>query len=699
MQTYQSIIDNMRLYSTNINEELIKKAYLFALDKHGTQTRDSGDIYFSHPLSVAEILIDLKMDQDTIISALLHDTVEDTNTTIKEIKSIFGNDIAKIVDGVTKISKLETNQLTDKKTENYKKLLLAAASDIRVLIIKLADRLHNIRTLKFKKCKAKRKEIAKETIEVYSQLAARIGMGKIQEELQDTSFLELYPDLYTSIHNKLKVLYESSDEVITNIKTQLEETLSQLNIKYTINGRLKTPYSIWNKMNIRTISFDQLSDIMAFRIIVNTITDCYSVLGLLHKAYLVVPGRFRDYISIPKSNQYQSLHTCIIGPFKKRIEIQIRTYEMHQISEYGIASHWEYKEGTHNNNYQWLKNMVQILDNTSKMEDFIEYSKTEMFTEGIFAITPKGSIIPLPKGASALDFAYAIHTEIGNSAIKAKINNHEKPLNTLLENGDQIEIITDANSKPNINWLSYVNTIKAKTEIKQFIANTEISEIELNGKSIFNTLFKENNIAITEDDQQKLLNQLKLNSIRQLYIALGDNTLKIEELITKYNALGGKQLNNIKNIKTNAILGISPSLSIIPTSCCSPIPGDKLYGVISLDDSTIAIHIEECTILKESLRNINCRIIDLYWNTKHTFEHERYTAKLILSAISQKEIIPKISNILERRNSSLVKLKICETFNNVFEYYVECQVTNFAQLSTIVADLMALDSVTEVKRV
>lgn len=698
MQTYQSIIDNMRLYSTNINEDLIKHAYLFALGKHGTQVRESGDIYFSHPLSVADILIDLKMDQSTIIAALLHDTLEDTNTTINEIKKKFGSDIAKIVNGVTKISQLETNQFADKKTENYKKLLLAAATDIRVLIIKLADRLHNMRTLKFKKCKFKRREIAKETIEVYAQLAARIGMSTIQEELQDISFMELYPELYTSIRNKLKCLYESSDEVINSIKIQLEETLSQLNIAYTINGRLKTPYSIWNKMNVRTISFDQLSDIMAFRIIVNTTEECYNTLGLLHKAYLVVPGRFRDYISIPKSNQYQSLHTCIIGPLNKRIEIQIRTHEMHQIAEYGIASHWEYKEGTHNDNYQWLKSMVQILDNTAKMEDFIEYSKTEMFTDGIFTITPKGDIIPLPKMASALDFAYAIHTEIGNHAAKAKINNQERPLHTVLDNGDQVEIITDMNSCPKSNWLSYVNTIKAKTEIRQFITSIETSDIELNGKNIFNTLLRENNITITDGDQQKLLTQLEVNSMKQLYINLGKDILSTNEIIKQYKAIGLGELNSI-NTNANPILGISPALSIIPTSCCSPIPGDKLYGAISVDNNTVEIHIEECQVLKKALKNINLRVIDLYWNSKCDFSHEKYIAKLVIYTLNQKDMIQTISNILERRNSSLIKLNVGENYSGTSEYCIAFYVTNFAQLSTIMFDLMAVDTVIEVKRI
>ena len=376
----QSLISGIKEYIDNVDEALIKKAYIFALDRHGTQIRESGAPFFSHPLEVASILIDLKMDQNTVIGGILHDTVEDTLTTIQELENEFGSEVANIVNGVTKLSKFETSSIAEKQTENFKKLLLSAASDIRVLIIKLADRLHNMRTLKFKKKKFKRAEIAKETLEIYAPLAERIGMSNIKDELQDIAFLELYPDIYNSIKARLRYLYESSEKIVFTITSNLQELAKDLGVVCTISGRLKTPYSIWSKMNIRNISFEQLSDIMAFRVIVDTVQQCYQMLGAIHRKYLVVPGRFRDYISTPKNNSYQSLHTSVIGPLNKRIEVQIRTKEMHLVSEYGIAAHWNYKQSDQTRdqnqrdfkNYQWIKNLVEILENTSGLEEFLE---------------------------------------------------------------------------------------------------------------------------------------------------------------------------------------------------------------------------------------------------------------------------------------------------------------------------------------
>lgn len=744
MLTYEDLTKEIRRYSPNVNADLIKNAYLFSLEQHGTQMRESGELYFSHPLAVAEILIGLKMDQVTIASGLLHDTVEDTSATIEQIKELFGSEISKIVNGVTKLSKFEGTKIARQQSENYKKLLLAAASDIRVLIIKLADRLHNIRTLKYKKRKSRRTAIAKETIEIYAPLAERIGMRRIKDEMQDIAFYELYPELYKSIRNKLKSLYDSEDEVVNTIRVKLTETLDQLEFTYIINGRLKTPYSIWNKINVRTISFEQLSDIMAFRIIVQNVHQCYQVLGLLHRKYLVVPGRFRDYISTPKNNGYQSLHTCIIGPLNKRIEIQIRTQEMHLIAEYGIAAHWEYKEnkdsqskhqyGAHSS-YQWLKNMVRILDSTSKMDEFIEYSKTEIASENVFCITPKGEIIPLPVGSSVLDFAYAIHSEIGNHAIGAKVNNKDVLLKTIIDNGDQIEIITDKDAAPQSIWQSYVKTIKAKTEIRRALASFEIDYTEIIGKNNFNSLLKDNRIIISEPDFQTLIKEMHYDTPKQFFIAIGSNTISMQDVVDKYAELFDQKLTfhtpqKFDQEVFNYIIGL-PDLPTLKTTCCTPIPGDKIVGIVHQDKS-ISVHIEECEELKKILNNEDIQVLELYWKPLTNTQECNYIVRLSISILNQPGNLSKIASIIESRKSSIVSLHINEqldryqmsTFKgipyssasayeslrnikndrkpmqvaNFSELSIECNVSTLAQLSMIIATLSAMPFVLQVMR-
>ena len=714
MLTYEDLINEMKRFLPVVNEEFIKNAYIFALDKHGTQTRESGAIFFSHPLEVAQILIDLQMDQVTVAAGLLHDTVEDTDTTLSELKKTFGSEVSKIVDGVTKLSKIETINLQNKQCENYKKLLISAASDIRVLIIKLADRLHNMRTLKFKKKKKKRMEIAKETLSIYAPLADRIGLNKLKDELQDISFYELYPNLYNSIRNQLKELFNSSEELINIIREKLESVIQLLNINFTITGRLKSPYSIWNKMNIRTISFDQLSDIIAFRIIVDTNEQCYKVLQLIHKNYSAIPGRFRDYISAPKNNQYQSLHTCIIGPLNKRIEIQIRTHEMHNVAEYGIAAHWEYKEGNGsgpkgNKDYQWLKNMVKIFEETSNMDDFVKYSTTEISPEAVFGITPKGKLIQLPLGSSVLDFAYAIHTYVGNHAVKAIINHKEVPLSTLIENGSQIEIITDKKMYPDSRWLTFVKTIKAKTAIRKAVTNLEIDKNLLAGKNDFEQLFRANNIVIQEKEINKLLKLLKVSTMNQLYVAIGNKAILLPEVVEKYNTIGNKQLSININDKDGflngkieeAILGLPRNAKILPTNCCSPVPGDKIFGLwfYKNNNNSIEIHNEECTEFITKSNNINIKTLDLYWDSRFDFCCQKYISKLLISIYKSNDVLQKISSILKEKQTTIINAKTNDTLqNNLSEIYIEFYVDTISHLNIIINSLLEQDFIKSIKR-
>ncbi len=706
LKSPQNIISEIKSYTNKVDEDLITKAYMFALDKHGTQLRESGEPYISHPIGVASILISLKMDQDTIIAGILHDTVEDTNATIEEIETLFGTQIANIVNGVTKLSKFELSLLAEKQTENFKKLLISAASDIRVLIIKLADRLHNMRTLKFKKSISRRQFIAKETLEVYSPLAERIGIITIKDEMQDIAFMELYPDIYNSIKSRLKNLYESSEEIISSISSKLLELTKGLNIDCTISGRLKTPYSIWEKMNVRNISFDQLSDIMAFRIIVDTVPQCYQVLGIIHRNYLVVPGRFRDYISTPKNNSYQSLHTCVIGPLNKRIEVQIRTKEMHLIAEYGIAAHWDYKSGNTEKkkdtlNQKWLNKLVQVLENTTGMEEFLENSKTEISSNTIFCITPKGKIVSMPKGATVLDFAYFIHSDVGNHAVGAKINDKEAPLKTVIENGDQIEIFTDPKAVPQESWESFIITIRAKSALKKALNAMEKEQIEMIGKTNFEEFFKRHNIELTNSDLSLLKNIFKKESTPAFFFAIGSSEITMHEILESYNKLKNTKIELTQEDKTDKqktlpIIGL-PNVPILPINCCTPVPGDKIVGVV-YKDRGVEIHIEECHVLLDQEDSTEAKIISLNWQMDSISDKVKYPAKLSILTIYAAGNLANIAEIIEKRYADITNLKIGEKFENFVQIQIELDVKDIAQLSMIIADLRSKEFIRNVTR-
>lgn len=707
LKSPQNIISEIKSYTNKLDEDLITKAYMFALNKHGTQLRESGEPYISHPIEVANILISLKMDQDTIIAGILHDTVEDTDATIEEIESLFGSQIANIVNGVTKLSKFELSSLAEKQTENFKKLLISAASDIRVLVIKLADRLHNMRTLKFKKNKSKRQFIAKETLEVYSPLAERIGIISIKDEMQDIAFMELYPDIYNSIKNRLKNIYDSSEEMVSLINSKLAELMKELNIDCSISGRLKTPYSIWEKMNVRNISFDQLSDIMAFRIIVETVPQCYQALGIIHRNYLVVPGRFRDYISTPKNNSYQSLHTCVIGPLNKRIEIQIRTKEMHLIAEYGIAAHWDYKSGNKEKqkdklNQMWLDKLLQVLENTKGMNDFLENSKTEISATSVFCITPKGKIVSMPKGATALDFAYLIHSDVGNHASHAKINDKEVPLKTIIENGDQIEIFTDPNSGPQESWESFVVTIKAKSALKKALNSMEKERIEMIGKTNFDEFFRKHGIDISDSDLILLQNSFKKENTPSFFFAIGSLEITMHEVLEAYNKIKHTMIELTQEDKHNKkkalpIIGL-PNAPILPINCCTPVPGDKIVGML-YKDRGIEIHIEECRVLLDQEDSPDSKIIPLSWEMNSVSDEAKYLAKLNILTIYAPGNLANIAEIIEKRYANITNLKIGEKFENFVQIQIELEVKDVAQLSMIIADLRSKEFIRNVTRV
>ncbi len=473
MLNRQELLDKVKIYNNYIDEKVVKKAYDFALDVHKNQKRLSGDPYISHPIAVASILCDLKVDTATITTALLHDTIEDTEATYNEVNKQFGKEIADLVEGVTKISRLEDQSKEYSIAENFRKLILATSKDIRVLLVKLADRLHNMRTITNITNPEKRLRIAKETMEIYTPLAERMGMHNFRDELEDLAFNVLNPDARKLINDRLQLNKESLALTFADISKKILKLLEENNISAKVTGRQKTPFSIWRKTQNKRVSLEQITDIVGFRVILDNVDLCYRALGVFHTEWSMVPGRFKDYISVPKSNNYKSLHTAVIGPKRQKIEIQIRTPEMHEFAERGVAAHWNYKSNekiSENTirDYNWLKDLVEMLESGENPEHFFEYTRLQLFQDQVFCFTPKGTLIRLPVNATPIDFAYAVHTEIGDKCIGCKINGKESPLQSSLHNGDEVQIITSSKPSPSMHWSSIAKTGKARAAVRRY---------------------------------------------------------------------------------------------------------------------------------------------------------------------------------------------------------------------------------------
>ena len=473
MLNQKELIEKVKNYNRFFNSDALSKAYTFALDAHKDQKRDSGDPYLIHPVAVADILTDLKLDSATIATGLLHDTIEDTKITYETVKKEFGKEVADLVEGVSKISELEGKVIENSKAENIRKLILATSKDIRVLLVKLADRLHNMRTLNSISDENRRKRIAKETMEIYAPLSDRMGMNHIRDELEDLSFQKLNPDARNLVVERLSINKKNRENSFKEISKNFTKILKNSGVNAKIVGREKTPFSIWKKMQSKRVSLEQLTDIIGFRVIVNDVVTCYKVLGVFHSNWSTIPGKFKDYISTPKINNYKSIHTAVIGPNKERVAIQIRTQQMQEFAERGIASHWIYKSSEKVSHlalkeYDWLRDLVEIMEKDANPEHFLEYTKLQMFQDNVFCFTPKGEVIKLPIGASPIDFAYAVHTKIGDSLSSCEINGRGSPLQSVLKNGDLVNIIGTKNGSPSLEWLSYAKTGKARAAIRRY---------------------------------------------------------------------------------------------------------------------------------------------------------------------------------------------------------------------------------------
>lgn len=715
MRQYE-LVERVKAYDPDANEDLLNRAYVFAMQAHGTQTRASGDPYFSHPLEVAGILSDMKMDDKAIATALLHDTVEDTPVSLQDVEKQFGPDVARLVDGVSKLSRIEFQNDQAKQAENFRKLILAMSVDIRVLLVKLADRLHNMRTLHFLKDPDKRRRIARETIDIYVPLAERIGIKAMQDELQDLAFAEINPEARESIVTRLGTLRTEGVGVAQRIQDALKKVLEDDGVAADVEGREKTAYSIWRKMQRKNIAFEQLSDIMAFRILVDTVGQCYQALGTLHSHYPVVPGRFKDYISTPKPNQYQSLHTGIIGPEGQRIEVQIRTHEMHEVAEMGVAAHWAYKQDavpTEGQQYRWLRELLDIVEHAQKPEEFLEHTKLELFQDQVFCFSPRGDIIALPRGATPVDFAYAVHSKVGDACVGAKVNGRMVPLRTALHNGDQVEIITQKGGMPSPTWERFVVTGKARARIRRFVRIQQRAEYITLGRALLEKVAKQEGAEFSERPFEAVLGHYQAETLDDLYAAIGSSLQTAREIF--YAAFpelkpkaaeksipvleAGEQAAERPRAKPLGgpleIVGLIPGMAVHFARCCHPLPGDAIVGIVSTGRG-VTIHTQDCRTL-HSFRDAPERWVDVDWGAGYGKETSM-VGRLTVVVTNQPQSLGALTTIIGKSGGNILNLKIISRTTDFFDILVDVEVKDTNHLMTVIAALRANSAINSVER-
>ena len=690
------LIERVRAYDPDADEGLINRAYVFSMKAHGAQVRASGDPYFSHPIEVAGILTDLKLDDETIVTAIHHDTIEDTVATHDQIEKLFGENVARLVDGVTKLSKIEAQSENERAAENLRKFLLALSDDIRVLLVKLADRLHNMRTLHHIKNPEKRRRIAKETMDIYAPLAERIGMYEIMQEMHELAFREIEPDAYASVTRRLKQLHDAGGDLVSRIGLGLQLHLTDNGLDAEVMGREKHPYSIWKKMAERHISFEQLSDVMAFRVIVDTPDDCYRALGLIHQRWPMVPGRYKDYISTPKRNGYRSLHTSVIHDYKTRIEIQIRTRDMHVQAERGLAAHWAYKEGRPADDVKvpWISDLVEILDHADSPEELLEHTRMAMYQDRIFAFTPKGELIQLPKGATPVDFAYGIHTDLGDRTVGAKVNGRVVPLRTLLENGDQVEILASEAQHPQPSWLRFVATGKARSAVRRFVRHKERDEtIEL-GRKIYDEIVERLPAPLAPDGLKRAIKTLRAEDADALMVKIARRAVSDVELMEALmpGSAGGDVAPRPAAQRTAiSIKGLTPGVAYDLAPCCHPIPGDRIVG-LRREDEGIEVHVIGCDKLASG---VDADWLDLAWGDGS----DGGTARLAVILKDVAGALGEVATILGAKSANIVNMALVHRDRSFYTFHIDVEVHDLAHLHGLVAALRAADAVSQVERI
>jgi len=708
------LVERVKSYDPAADEDAINRAYVYAMKMHGSQLRASGDPYFSHPIEVAGILTRYRLDCASIITALLHDTVEDTSATQAEIERLFGVEIARLVDGVTKLNRIELQSDHAKQAENLRKLVLAMSEDIRVLLVKLADRMHNMRTLHYIKNPDKRRRIALETMEIYAPLAERIGMQEIKMELEDLAFTELHPDARGSIVARLGFLREQGGDLIGRILEELRKILTEAGIPASVSGREKTPYSIWQKMQRKNVGFEQLSDIMAFRVGVEGVEDCYRALGVIHSKYPMVPNRFKDYISVPKPNGYRSLHTGVFGPERQRIEIQIRTHEMHEVSEMGVAAHWKYKrEGsaklTDGRQYRWLRELLDILEHASNPEEFLEHTKLEMFQDQVFCFTPKGDLIALPRGACPVDFAYAVHSQIGDTCVGSKVNGRIMPLRTELQNGDQVDIITSKAQTPNPTWERFVVTGKARARIRRFIRTQQRAQYLELGRGMLARAFRQEGYEATDKALDGVLKIHKAPTVEDLVANVGEGLITAREvLVSVFPELKAKAAqarpDNVVTLKGRPperkdksgampIKGLIPGMAMHFAGCCHPLPGDRIVGIVATGRG-VTIHTIDCENLEQFVDQPE-RWLDVAWDDA---DDKTHVGRIDLVVTNEPGALGAVSTVIAKNMGNITNLKITNRTNDFFEMIIDIEVRDVKHLTNVIAALRATPAISSVER-
>ena len=732
MRQYE-LVEKVQAYNPHADENLLNRAYVYAMQKHGTQKRASGDPYFNHPLEVASILTDLKLDDATIAVALLHDTIEDTDATRAEIDQLFGPEIGEIVDGLTKIERLQLVTREEAQAENLRELLLAISADVRVLLVKLADRLHNMRTLDFMPAE-KQRRIAEETMDIYAPLAGRMGMQDMRSELENLSFRTLQPDHYKAITDRLAEMQSLFKETIDSIKRELTDKLANEGIQATVSSRVKSAWSIASKVERKQIALEQLSDMIGFRVIVPTVADCYRALGIVHTNWKVVPGRFKDYISVPKHNDYRSIHTTIVGLGRQRIELQIRTEEMHRIAEYGIAAHAAYKEGAdlsklgnESQAFAWLRQTIEHLTAGASKEDFLEYTKLELFQDQVFCFTPRGRLIALPRGATPIDFAYALHTDIGDTTVGAKINGAIVPLVTHLQSGDEVEIIRDQNHLPPANWETIAATGKARSAIRRAVRVQAQQRSFALGERVLFSLLERENATIDDAESEQLAQALGHATKRDLLVAVGEGKVETEELALEFATVKGikKRKKKALDLPTPdkaegwfalrdtdmfrfrvpagqrsgpnarmalAQLGFSTKVEI---SAEGVVPGDRLVGIMRPGLSIVIYPIHSDALV--AMHDSDVAWIDVRWDIAG---HEDRNHKVVISmlTVNKPGALAQISSAIAAAEANIHNLVMRIVSPDFHKNLFELEVKDLAQLTEVLSALKLTHGLSQVRR-
>ncbi|RLB34314.1 MAG: GTP pyrophosphokinase [Deltaproteobacteria bacterium] len=699
-------------YHPEADVSLVEKAYVYSAKVHQGQVRLSGEPYLSHPLEVAHILTQMKMDVISVVAGLLHDTIEDTGAELSEIERLFGKETANIVDGVTKISKMKFSDSEERQAENMRKMILAMATDIRVIIVKLADRLHNMQTLGFQPPE-KQRLIARETLDIYAPLAGRMGIYWMKSTLQDLCLYYLEPEIYAKIKSDLAERKGDREKFIEEVKALLSQKLKEANINAAIKGRHKNLYSIYTKMKEQNLSPNQVYDILAFRVIVDSLKECYEVLGLIHSTWKPIPGRFKDYVSLPKANMYQSLHTSVIGPLGQRMEIQIRTWEMDKVAEEGIAAHWKYKEGlvaskTDEKQIKWLRQLLEWQKSLQDPKEFMETVRMDLFPDEVYVFTPKGEVKEFPKGATPVDFAYSIHSEVGNKCIGAKVNGRMVPLRYELKNGDTVEIITSNKHEPSKDWLEFVKTPRARTKIRQWIMKQERAQsIEL-GKEILEKSIEQARLNlpnILKNEQiAAVARDLSFHSTEDLLANLGFGKVSAKQIIARLKpSLGieeqphpgivSKVVSRIKRKKSTHGIKVKglDNMLVRFANCCHPLPGEHVVGFITRGRG-VTIHKYNCRHILDAEPD---RVVEVVWEPS---DHDLYLAKLKVITTDKKGILADISSIIAQNNANILQAQIQTTIDKKGVSLFTIEVENYKQLQTIMGAIKKIKNVLIVER-